>query len=84
MVSLSIAASLGVRSGSRIGLVLAVLSVLAVVGLCGGWVRLSMGFAQTLSVWFGQELSWRELPRFRPSLFDHWCQEGGLRIPPGR
>ncbi|HVA42031.1 MAG TPA: hypothetical protein VNF50_00945 [Acidimicrobiales bacterium] len=84
VIGLSVAAGLGVRSGSGLAVALAILCVLIVAGLCVGWVRLSIGFARTVSEWFGQELGWRELPRFRPSLFDHWCQQRGLQIPPGR
>jgi hypothetical protein len=79
VILLSVAGSLGLSSGRLSSILLGLAAVVAVIGLCVGWVRLSMAFAASVSRWFGEEISWRELPRFRPSLFDEWCPQRGLR-----
>ena len=78
VVVLSVVASLAVRTGHPADLALAAAALVAVLGLCLGWVRLSAHFAVAVSEHFGQEIGWRELPRFNPRLFDQWVEKRGL------
>jgi hypothetical protein len=79
VIVLSVLAGLGISAGRPTDLALGVAAVLAVLGLCCGWIRLSSDFAAAVSTHFGEEIGWRELPRFRPSLFDEWATARGLR-----
>ena len=82
VIVLSVLASLGLTSGHPTAALLAVAAVVAVLALCMGWIRLSVAFAVAVSTHSGVEIGWRELPRFRPSLFDRWAAERGLPSPP--
>ena len=79
VMALSVIASMGIGSGRPPMVVVGLGAVLAVVGLCVGWVRLSGDFAASVSRYFGEDIGWRELPRFRASLFDQWVCKRGLR-----
>jgi len=82
VIVLSVLASLGISSGRPTDLAVGVAAILAVLGLCFGWIRLSVDFAAAVSTHFGVPIGWRELPRFRPSLFDEWAAARGLRRAP--
>ena len=81
VIVLSVTASLGISSGRPTDLAVGGAALLGVLGLCFGWIRLSADFAAAVSTHFGVQIGWRELPRFRPSLFDEWATARGLRRP---
>ena len=79
VIVLSVIGGLGISSGRSGAVLIGVAAVAAVVTLCLGWIRLSVDFAASVSRHFGQEIRWRELPRFNPVLFDQWVDRRGLR-----